>query len=414
MSSSLRLSSRAGVTAVLLSLAALPGCKQPAAPQTPPVPVKVMTIQSATMPLYRDYPGQVSGSDEATLRSRSNGILVAKHFEDGDWVRKGQPLFSIDPREMLAQQASAHAQLAQAQADLARARLDVARYGPLVRENAIARQVYDNSVAAERAAAAQVRAAEALTRQAGLGVEYTTVEAPFDGRIGAADISIGDLVVAGQTSLVTISKDDPAWVYFNPSESDFLAFRRQHGGKPEQPGQIPEENRVVRLILSDGSEYPLPGEIDFTDRALDSGTGTYRVRAKFPNSDRLLTPGMFARVRVQFDQRPQALAVPERAVVQMLGRYFLVVVGAGNKAEQRPIKPGPRQGSLWVIDKGLKPGETVVVEGMQKAAAGAVLAPTPVTQQQLDNPDAAASPAKDAPGQADTPPAPEPAAKTEG
>lgn len=109
MSSSLRLSSRAGVTAVLLSLAALPGCKQPAAPQTPPVPVKVMTIQSATMPLYRDYPGQVSGSDEATLRSRSNGILVAKHFEDGDWVRKGQPLFSIDPREMLAQQASAHA-----------------------------------------------------------------------------------------------------------------------------------------------------------------------------------------------------------------------------------------------------------------------------------------------------------------
>ena len=255
-----------------------------------------------------------------------------------------------------------------------------------------------------------MRAAQALTRQASLGVEYATVEAPFDGRIGAADISVGDLITAGQTVLATISKNDPAWVYFNPSESDLLAFRKQHGNNT---ATLPEENRRVQLILADGSQYALPGLIDFADRALDPGTGTYRLRAEFPNPDQTLTPGMFGRIRVQFDQRAQALAVPERAVVQMLGRYFVVVVGEGNKAEQRPIEPGPRQGSLWVIDKGLKAGETIVVEGMQKAAAGTVLAPTPVTLQQLDNPDKA-TPAANPPGKADDQPASEPAAKTEG
>lgn len=370
---------------VLALLLVLAGCKQAQAPQMPPMPVKVMKVAPTDLPLYRDYPGQVSGSEEAQLRARVGGVLVAQHFEDGQWVRRGQKLFSIDPREALAQQAAADAQLAQAQANLARAQQDVARYGPLVKENAISRQVYDTAVAAQSASAAQVRAAQALSKEAGLGVEYATVVSPFDGRIGAADISVGDLVTAGQTVLATISQNDPAWVYFSPSESDLLEYRKQRAA---QGADIDVTPQPVRLILADGSEYPLPGAINFADRALDPGTGTYRLRAEFPNPDNVLTPGMFARVRVQAERRPKAIAVPERAVVQMLGRYFVIVVDKDNKAEQRPVTPGPRQGALWVIDSGLAPGERIVVEGVQKAQPGALLAPTEVTLQQLDAGDA--------------------------
>lgn len=372
----------------LAGMLVLTGCGKDEPPPVA-VPVKVMTVLQQDTPLYEEFVGEVSGSREVSLRAQITGVLMGKHFADGALVTEGQKLFSIDPRAPLAEQANARAGLAAARADLARARQDVDRYGPLVKENAISKQIYDNAVAAMQAAQAQVSANQAVVDQASLGVEYATVTAPLTGRIGAAQVFPGDLITAGTTVLADLSEDDPVWVYFSISEAKLLDYeRRYRGGTPTADDPI----RQVRMTLSDGTQYKTPGMIIFADRALDTRTGTYRLRAEFPNPQHQLYPGLFARIQVRADQRKGALLVPDRAVVQTLGKYFVTTVGADNKAQQVPVTPGPRYGGLWVIDKGLKPGDTVVVEGVQKARPGVPLKVTRVTYEQLQAPAPVAQP----------------------
>jgi membrane fusion protein, multidrug efflux system len=295
-SRSLHARSRQGLLLVpILLVAALAGCARPeeAAPAAPPVEVKAITVQPSATETYADKVGEVRGSREVDLRARVTGILLATHFQDGSLVKEGQLLFSIDAREFRAQVASAQARLASAEANLSRARQDVERYRPLLAEEAIARQVYDNAVAAQRQAEAEVSASRAALDETKLGLDYAEVRAPLTGRIGAAQAFPGSLVTAGQTVLATVSSDDPAWVYFTISEAELLDFERRTGSM-----ETAEDDplRVVTLILSDGSVYPLPGRINFGDRALDATTGTYSLRAEFPNPDHRLLPGLFARV----------------------------------------------------------------------------------------------------------------------
>jgi membrane fusion protein (multidrug efflux system) len=273
----------------------------------------------------------------------------------------------------------------------------VARYEPLLADEAIARQVYDNAVATARQAQAQVEASRAALQEAELGLEYAEVRAPLHGRIGAAQVFPGGLVTAGQTELATISADDPAWVYFTISEAELLSFERRTGGR-----EIAADDplRTVQLVLSDGSIYPRPGRINFGDRALDATTGTYKLRAEFPNPDHTLLPGLFARVRATGSTLDNALIVPDRAVQEQLGRYFLTIVGEGDKAEMRPVTLGQRFGNRQVIVGGLQAGDRVVVEGIQKARPGAPLKVVPVKLEDFDRPaggdpaaDAAAAPA---------------------
>jgi membrane fusion protein (multidrug efflux system) len=383
----------------IAALTASTGCiKKPAAPPpSGPVQVKAVAVRPSSTVMYTDKVGEVKGSQEVEVRSRVSGILLQKHFEDGTMVQNGQPLFSIDAREYRAQVASAEAQVASAEANLARAREDVLRYKPLLADEAISRQVYDNSVAAERQAAAQVAAARAALDETRLGLEYAEIRAPLTGRIGAAQVFPGDLISAGQTLLATVSSDDPAWVYFSISETEVLEFTRQMSAK-ELPADDPR--RVVQLILSDGTEYPLPGRINFGDRALDPATGTYKLRATFPNPDHKLIPGLFARVRANGGTLASALVVPDRAVQEQLGKYFVTVVGTEDKAELRPVTLGPRFGNRQVVQDGLKAGDRVVVEGQQKARPGTPLTVVPVTLEDFDRP--AATPAGPAPSAAAT------------
>ncbi|MGO4220797.1 efflux RND transporter periplasmic adaptor subunit [Lysobacter sp. TAF61] len=369
--------------AVVASLMLVSACGKDEPPPPPAVPVKVMTVLQQDTPLFEEFIGEVSGSREVSLRAQITGVLMAKNFTDGTLVTEGQRLFSIDPREPLAQQANARAGVAAARADLARARQDVDRYGPLVKENAISKQIYDNAVAGMQAAQAQVAANQAVLDQASLGVEYATVTAPLTGRIGAAQVFPGDLITAGTTVLAELSEDDPVWVYFSISEAKLLDYERRYQGST--PG-VDDPIRQVRLTLTDGTQYKTPGQIIFADRALDARTGTYRLRAEFPNPQHQLYPGLFARIQVRADQRKGALLVPDRAVVQTLGKYFVTTVGADGKAQQVPVTPGPRYGGLWVIDKGLNPGDNVVVEGVQKARPGVPLKVTKVTYEQLQAP----------------------------
>jgi len=374
----------------LLLAAAATGCGQQkgSAPPAGPVEVKAITVEPSDTVTYADKVGEVKGSQEVDMRARVSGILLAKHFDDGTLVKEGQLLFSIDAREFRAQVASAQAQLASAEANLSRARQDVERYKPLLADDAIARQVYDNAVAAQSQAEAQVDASRAALDETRLGLEYADVRAPLSGRIGAAQVFPGSLITAGQTVLATLSSDDPAWVYFTISESELLHFERRMAGRRLTAD---DPQRIVHLILSDGSFYPLPGLINFGDRALDPTTGTYTIRAEFPNPDHKLIPGLFARVRATGGELQNALVVPDRAVREQLGKYFLTVVGEGDNAEVRPVELGPRFGNRQVIQSGLAAGDRVVVEGLQKARPGTPLKVTTVKIEDFDRPAADAA-----------------------
>jgi membrane fusion protein (multidrug efflux system) len=368
-------------TLALFCGAVLTGCnRQQGMPPTGPLDVRVIEVKAQSTEVYRDLVGEVRGSQEVEIRSRVTGILVEKKFVDGTVVRKDDLLYRIDAREYRAQVANADAQLASALANLSRAQQDVDRYEPLLAENAISRQVYDNAVAAAKQAAAQVEASRAAISEAKLGVEYADIRAPLSGRIGASEVFEGALITAGQTKLAEISQDDPAWVYFSLSEAELLDYQRRYG--PAEPA-VDSPLRQVKLTLSDGTVYRSPGHINFTDRALDSTTGTYSLRAEFPNPEHQLVPGLFARIRIIAEERPGAIVIPDRAVQQQLGRYFVTAVGADNKAEARPVKLGPRLGTYWVIEEGVKPGDRLVVEGVQKAAPGTPLNPVVVTDAEL-------------------------------
>lgn len=378
------------LAAAMLALSALAaGCGEKPNVGAPPAAfeVKAITVQPSSTITHADKVGEVRGSQEVDLRARVNGILLAKHFEDGALVKEGQLLFSIDAREYRAQVSSAKAQLASAEANLYRARQDVARYKPLLADEAIARQVYDNAVATANQAQAQVDASRAAVQEAQLGVEYSEVRSPLSGRIGVSQVFVGGLVQAGQTVLASLSSDDPAWVYFSISEAELLNFEKSTRG---QAIAADDPRRQVQLILSDGSIYGQPGRINFNDRALDPATGTYKLRAEFPNPEHKLLPGLFARVRATGDRLDDALLVPDRAVQEQLGRYFVTVVGAEDKAEMRPVTLGPRFGNRQVIQTGLQAGDRVVVEGIQKARPGTPLKVIPVKLEDFDAPRTAA------------------------
>jgi membrane fusion protein (multidrug efflux system) len=383
---------RGPIRALLTTIAtlAIAGCgqKPQGQPTGGPVEVKAITAETSPTVMYSDKVGEVKGSQEVDIRSMVSGILLKKHFEDGSLVEKGQLLYSIDAREFRAQVANAEAQVASAQANLARARQDVERYRPLLADEAISRQVYDNAVAAARQAEAQVTASRAALDQTRLGVEYAEIRAPLHGRIGAVQVFPGDLVTAGQTQLGTISSDDPAWVYFQISEAELLSFTQRHGTADPAPD---DPMRVVQLLLSNGTTYPRTGLINFGDRALDPTTGTYKLRAEFPNPEHILIPGMFARVRATTGQPMNAMVVPDRAVQEQLGKYFLTVVGADDKAELRPVVLGPRFGNRQVIQSGLNAGDRVIVEGLQKARPGSPVKVTPVSIEEFDRPVAASA-----------------------
>lgn len=357
-----------GVTIGLMLVSA---CAQSAPPEPPPVPVRVFTVAAADKPLTAEYIGEIRAVDEVAVYSRIAGTVMSRRFREGGIVREGQVLFEIDAQEYVAARDAARAQLASALALSASANQDVARYEPLVAENAIAQQIYDNAVATAKAAAAQVDAARASVRNSEIALSYSQIRAPITGRIGKAAVSIGQLVPPGQIELARISNADRIEVYFSPSEDEILRFN-----------SLPPEDRAnaqtgLKLVLADGTVMPQLGTIDFADRAVDPVTGSYSLRAVFPNPGQSIRPGQFARVQIQTQMKRDAVSIPDRAVIEQFGSYFVMVVGEGNAVEQRQVKVGVQAGGEWVIEDGLDPGETIVVEGVSKVQQGTVVQPMP-------------------------------------
>ncbi|MDE2413069.1 MAG: efflux RND transporter periplasmic adaptor subunit, partial [Sphingomonadales bacterium] len=355
-----------------VTTALLAGCGQGEPAKPPPILVSFAVAKAQDTPLYREFSSQFEATNEVAIRPQVGGIIVAKQFADGAMVRKGQPLYVIDPREYRAALAGAQAQLAGAQANAARARQDVARYGPLVKEDAISRQVYDNAVQAASAGAAQVNAAQAGVAQAQLAVSYTVVRSPLSGQIGTTNFNVGALVSPSGPELARVSGQDAIYAYFSASEQDLLSYSTR------DPRSRAESGRDIELTLADGSVYPFKGTIDFVDRALDPATGSSRIRAVFPNPEHKLRPGMFGKVRIKTETKTGAIVIPDKAVIDQLGTNFVLVIGKDNKIEQRQVQAGPHVGDAWVILSGLKAGERVVVEGVQKAMPGAEVKPMPM------------------------------------
>lgn len=362
-----------GVFLILLMALFGSGCEEkkqaPAAAEVPEVAVAEVTQKD--VPIYSEWVGSMDGLVNAKIRAQVSGYLLKQNYKEGSLVKKGELLFEIDARPFKAAFDQADGQLAQAKARLGKTELDVKRFTPLAKEGAISQQELDDAVQANLAAKASVFSAEATVEQARLNLSFTRIISPIEGIAGAANAQIGDLVGTQTSELTTVSAIDPIKVYFSISEREYLIFAE----KVNKGGDDPTKQReaTLEMILANESVYPHKGTLSYADRQVDVKTGTIRVAALFPNAGNILRPGQFARVRALIDTRKNALLVPQRAVTELQGSYQLAVVGSDNKVQIRPIKTGGRIDSLWIVDEGLKPGERVIVEGIQKVRDGQVV-----------------------------------------
>jgi membrane fusion protein, multidrug efflux system len=360
------------IVPVLLSACA----NEPAPGQAPPTEVLVTGVVQRDVPVMMELVGQAAGYQDVEIRARVEGYLDTVAFAEGTLVKKGQLLYQIDPKPFQATLANAKANLATAQAKYDKAVNDVKRFEPLVAQQAVSRMELDNAVSARDAAAAQVEAQNAAVETAQLDLGYTTINSPIDGLVGTTKVKSGNLVGRGEsTLLVTISVIDPIYFRAGMAEAEYLRlFRRIQERRTAAPdGKVAQT--PIDLFLADGTVHPHKGYLDTVERNIDPTTGTLAMQVKFPNPEQILRPGQYGRIRFESDVKKGALLVPQRAVQELQSIYSVAVVGSDNKVTFRNVQVGPREGSLWVIDKGLNPGDRVVVEGLQKVREGAAVAP---------------------------------------
>jgi len=356
------------LVAIILLLFIAMGCSK--GPQeAPPAPaVEVTTVIQKDVPVYREWIGTLDGMVNATIRAQVQGYLIKQNYREGDFVKSGQVLFEIDPRTFQAALEMAQGQLEAQQARWTTAKANLARIKPLAEQNAVSKKDLDDSIGTEQSARAAVISAQASVDKAKLELGFTKITSPVDGISGLAKAQIGNLVGPGATEeLTTVSTVQPIKAYIQVSEQEYIQSGRN--------GELKAENLKAELILADGSVYPQKGTFGFADRQIDVKTGTIKVAAIFPNPGNFLRPGQYGKIRVATSVRKDALLVPQRAVTEVQGKYMVAVVGADNKVDIRTVQAAERVDSLWVILEGLKPGERVVVEGVQKVRPGMPVTP---------------------------------------
>ena len=351
--------------------------------------VEVVQVEQKDVPIYGEWIGTLDGFINADVRAQVTGYLLRQGYQEGAFVRKGELLFEIDPRPFQAALDQAEGQLAQARANLANAKavqgrtqLDVERYTPLAKEQAASQQDLDNAVqnnlaakATVATAEAQIKTDEAAVETAKINLDFTRLIAPIDGIAGQAQLQVGALVNPSSGPVTSVSTVDPIKVYFTVSESEYLDWNKRF--PTETSRQAADKSLRLQLILADGSTYSHEGSFYFADRQVNVGTGSIRIAGLFPNPGNILRPGGYGRIRTAVRVQKDALLVPQRAVSELQGAYQVAVVDGENKVSIRTVKVGDRVGSLWIIADGLRPGERVVAEGVQKVRPGAQVNPKP-------------------------------------
>ncbi|HEX5218239.1 MAG TPA: efflux RND transporter periplasmic adaptor subunit [Verrucomicrobiae bacterium] len=353
------------------------GCKK-AAPTAPLPPVVQVMVVVATNAAFRtELIGQLDSPQNVQIRARVEAFVDKMLFTEGTEVKEGDLLFQLDSKPFQERLAAANGMLAEAKAALNKYEKDVARLRPLAEKKAVPQQDLDNALASVDVGKASVLSAQARVDSALIDLGYCEVRAPTSGLIGAKQVSIGELVGKGEpTLLATISTLDPIWFYCSVGEVDYLHAESEARRLGKQISEL-----VITLILPDGTEHPAKGKFVFIDRAVDVKTGTLRVRAEFPNPEKRLRPGMFARIKVDLGDRAGTVLIPTRAVAELQGKNFVWVVGSDNKTTQRAVKVGAQLGENFVILEGLRAGERIVVEGLQKVREGAEV--NAMTAQQM-------------------------------
>jgi len=375
---------RGSVALAVLSAAILAGCK-PASKESPPPPVvKVATVTRGDPTIYQEWIGTLDGLVNAQIRAQVTGYLLAQDYHEGDRIKKGDLLFEIDARPFQAALDHANGMLKQAEARFGKTQLDVKRYAPLVKDKAISQEEYDNAVQANLEAEAAMVSAKADVEQAQLNLEFTKIVSPIDGVPNFAKAQIGDLVGQSSGELTTVSTIDPIKAYFSVTEQEYVDFTRNFTTDSARSEQI--KHVEAELILPDGTAYPLKGKIVALDRSVGLTTGALRVEALFPNPNNALRPGQFARVRVKADSKPDTVLAPCRAVSELQGSYQVAIVDSDNKVHIQPVQIGERSGNQFIIERGLQPGQRVVVEGLQKVRDGAMVTATNYVEEASSQP----------------------------
>lgn len=418
-----KLAGTAALAWIIVALLAAAGCSKARATAPPPSApeVEVVQVEQKDVPIYNEWTGTLDGLVNADIKSQVTGYLMTKDYAEGSFVKKGQLMFEIDPRPFQAtldqakgelakaqgqlgqadaQLQQAQAQLAQAEANQGKTQLDADRYTKLVKTGVATQQDYDNAVQANLAAQANVKAAEAGVKTARAGIEsarsqvkaseaavrtaelnlgFTHITAPIDGIAGVAAVQVGNLVNPlnpNSPALTTISSVDPIRVWFTAGEQEYLNTIRGLIGN----GRGSATNKIeLELLLSDGTTYPHKGQFSMADRSVDQKTGAIKLAGVFPNPGNILRPGEYGRVRAIISTKAGALLVPQRAVTELQGSYRVAVVGPDNQVSIRPVRVGERVGSMWIIEEGLKAGESVVAEGTQKVRPDMAVTPKPFT-----------------------------------
>ena len=345
----------------------------------PPPEVNVATVQPQTLQVALEYTGQTAGSREVEVRARVTGILLKRNFTEGAQVKQGQSLFTIDPAPFQAVVARSEADVVAAQARYDQAKRNAARLKPLYAEKAVSQKEYDDAVSAESIGAADVKAAQARLVEAKLNLEYTRVEAPVSGVTTRALPSEGTLISGPNVLLTSVVQVDPIWVNFGIPDNEQSRLQKEaDAGRLKLP-----KNFEVELRLADGSVYPRKGRLSFSDVRTSPATGTREARAELPNPDGALRPGQFVRVILHGATRPNAVTVPQRAVLEGPQGKFVYVVDDKSTAQPRPVQAGEWSGDSWIITEGVKPGERVIVDGLLKLGPGA---PVKIAEQPSEKP----------------------------
>ncbi len=362
---------------VCLMGVALLGCGKREAGSAPAAPeVLVVEVVQKDVPIYQEWVGTTAGYVDAQIRARVQGYLLSRQYTEGSFVKAGDLLFQIDPRPYQAAFDQVMGELGRAEAAYKKTQLDVARNTPLAAEGAISQKELDDAVQASAANQASVVAARANVEKAKLNLGWTRVTSLIDGVAGISTAQIGDLI-SESTVMTTVSQVDPVKVLFPISEREYLGFAEIIQKVAASPDSDRAREGRLELILADESVYPHRGKVVLANRQIDVKTGTIIMVSHFPNHGNILRPGQFAKVRAATETRRGALLIPQRAVQELQGQYQVAVVGGDNKVAIRTVKTGARVGSLWLISEGLKPGEKVVVEGLQKVKDGMVVSPKP-------------------------------------
>ncbi len=345
--------------------------------QPPPADVTVVVTQAKDVPIYQEFVGQIFGFKDIAIRARVEGFLEGFHFEEGSRVEKGALLYTLESQPFEADVAAKMSRVAEAKTRLAKAKSDLDRIAPLAKVKAVSESDLDSAVAQYEASIESVKAAEANLRASNIQLGYTKIYSPIFGIIGKTTAKVGDFVGRSPNPVIlnTVSRIDTIIVEFFITETQYLQVARHLLSKVESTVQNARKE-TLELILADGSLYDHKGKVNFVDRDVDPTTGAILVQASFPNPQELLRPGQFAKVKALVTVVKDGILIPQRCVVELQGLYSVYVVGDGDKVETRNVKVGPKIKQFWLITEGLKPGEHVVYEGLQRVKGGAVVKPT--------------------------------------